>query len=149
MILIKRRTVTCSVHETMPSSNPQDWKLSWSPEWVYPDGGEHSSGGLFDPEGDGAKLGGAGNLAFRFPDNVEGRLQDGNITNHAVEVIADMAAGKYGADVASGERPFSPRLGYTNLCVSAPSCLRLHRLHLRRLHRRLRRCGASAAAWST
>jgi len=95
----------------MPKYDPQDTKNSWSPECVYKGGGMKGTGGLFDPAGDGGKLGGKGNLAFRFPDNVEGRLQDGNITNHAVEVIGDMQAGKYGADVASGERPFFLAVG--------------------------------------
>lgn len=99
-------------HETMPSSDPQDYVLSWSPEAVFPDGGQRGKGGLYDPPGKGGKLGGAGNLAHKFPDDLEGQLQDGNITNHAVKVIADMASGKYGEDVASMKRPFFLAVGF-------------------------------------
>ena len=60
--------------------------MSWSPEAVFPDGGQRGTGGLYDPSGKGDKLGGAGNLAHKFPDDLEGQLQDGNITNHAVKV---------------------------------------------------------------
>ena len=33
-------------------------------------------------------------------------MQDGNITLHAIETIQKMASGGFGADVASGKRPF-------------------------------------------
>ena len=42
----------------MPKYDPQDTKNSWSPECVYKGGGMKGTGGLFDPAGDGGKLGG-------------------------------------------------------------------------------------------
>eukprot|EP01052_Picozoa_sp_SAG31_P028473 SAG31_NODE_2751_length_5144_cov_2.392666_7_plen_92_part_00 len=31
-------------HETMPPGNEQDYKYAWSPEAVYPDGGQRGQG---------------------------------------------------------------------------------------------------------
>eukprot|EP01051_Picozoa_sp_SAG22_P007354 SAG22_NODE_514_length_9568_cov_10.711902_5_plen_218_part_00 len=95
-------------HEGMPSWDPQDARVSWSPEAVYAPKGR---GGLYDPAGVG-KEGGGYALAHRFPDEEEPTLQDGNITNHAVATIEKMASGGYGADVASGARPFFLAVGF-------------------------------------
>jgi iduronate 2-sulfatase len=97
-------------HETMPSWDPQDAHVSWSPEAVFPDGGQRGKGGLFDPPGIGKE--GKGALAHRFPDEEEPTMQDGNITNHAISTIEKMAAGGFGADVASGTRPFFLAVGF-------------------------------------
>lgn len=72
--------------------------------------------GIYDPDGWEAKHGGGGSeghgfLAHRFPDEDEPHMQDGNITDHAIEVIKGLAAGDYGADVASGARPFFLAVG--------------------------------------
>jgi iduronate 2-sulfatase/deleted-in-malignant-brain-tumors protein 1 len=96
-------------HETMPKSDPQDCIHSWSPEACFPNGGERGKGGLYDPDGfpEGGKYG----LAHKFPDEMEPQLQDGNITDHAVQVIQDLASGKFGADVANMSRPFFLAVG--------------------------------------
>ncbi len=39
-------------------------------------------------------------------------MQDGNITDHAVATIEKMASGGFGADVASGKRPFFLAVGF-------------------------------------
>ena len=39
-------------------------------------------------------------------------VQDGNITDHAVATIEKMASGGFGADVASGKRPFFLAVGF-------------------------------------
>ena len=62
-------------------------------------------GGLYDPKGKGAELA-KGAAAYRFEDSYEPMLQDGNLTDHAVEIIGGLASGEYGSDVASGKRPF-------------------------------------------
>ena len=98
-------------HETEPPRDPQDCNVSWSPEAYHPDGGLARRGGLFDPPGDGAKLGGAGKLAHGFADEDEPRLQDGQTTAHALATIERMANGSYGADVANGSRPFFLAVG--------------------------------------
>ena len=51
-------------------------------------------------------------LARRFPDEQEPQSQDGNTTNHAVATIEKMASGGFGADVASGTRPFFLAVGF-------------------------------------
>lgn len=99
-------------HETMPSWDPQDARVSWSPEAFYETGGQRGKGGLFDPPGIGKE--GAGALAHRFPDEEEPRMQDGNITDHAVATIQKMAAGEFGADVASGARKFFLAVGFVS-----------------------------------
>ena len=38
-------------------------------------------------------------------------MQDGNITDHAVQVIQELAGGKYGGDVANMTRPFFLAVG--------------------------------------
>lgn len=91
-------------HETMPSWDAQDYRQSWSPESCYPDGGQRGTGGLYDPAGPGRE--GQGKLVWQVPDEMEPQLQDGNITNHAIATIKKMASGGFGADVASGKRPF-------------------------------------------
>jgi hypothetical protein len=70
-------------HEGMPADDPQDAKISWSPEAYYPDGRGPRKGGLWDP--DPAVPGSSGKLAYRFPDSLEPASQDGNITDHAVK----------------------------------------------------------------
>ena len=103
-------------HETMPSWDPQDARVSWSPEAFYEHGGQNKNGGLWDPKGinppglEGAE--GKGPLAYRFPDEDEPMIQDGNITNHAIATIEKMASGGFGADVASGTRPFFLAVGF-------------------------------------
>ena len=51
----------------MPSWDAQDYRQSWSPEAVYPDGGALQTGGLYDPRGlgppDGKRY-----MSYRFPD---------------------------------------------------------------------------------
>jgi len=98
-------------HDGTPINDPQDARVSWSEEAFYPDGGQDSHGGLFNPKGKGGTLGGKGKLAHGFSDEDEGALQDGNITNHAVGTIQKMANGTYGADVAAGTRPFFLAIG--------------------------------------
>ena len=95
----------------MPLWDAQDYAQSWSPEAYYPDGGQLGSGGLYDPPGVGKKHAG-GKLAWPAPDHLEPQLQDGNLTNHAVETIERMASGGYGEDVASGKRPFFLAVGF-------------------------------------
>eukprot|EP00035_Acanthoeca_spectabilis_P012558 m.224646 g.224646 ORF g.224646 m.224646 type:complete len:318 (-) comp15651_c0_seq5:1120-2073(-) len=98
-------------HETMPASNPQDYILSWDPVAVFPDGGSRGKGGLFDPSNSSVH-GSGGYNAYQFPDEIEGTIQDGNITNHAVETIQGLANGKFGTDVASGDRKFFLAIGF-------------------------------------
>ena len=100
-------------HETMPSWDPQDARVSWSPEAFYETGGQRGKGGLFDPPGIGKE--GKGALAHRFPDEEEPGMQDGNITDHAVATIEKMAAGGFGADVASGARKFFLAVGFVSM----------------------------------
>ena len=95
----------------MPHWDAQDYAQSWSPEAYYPDGGQLGTGGLYDPPGVGKKHAG-GKLAWPAPDHLEPQLQDGNLTNHAVETIERMASGGYGEDVASGKRPFFLAVGF-------------------------------------
>ena len=73
--------------------------------------GQRGKGGLFDPEGTGSE-GKGSPLARRFPDEQEPQSQDGNTTNHAVATIEKMASGGFGADVASGARPFFLAVGF-------------------------------------
>ncbi len=94
-------------HEGMPADDPQDARVSWSPEAYYPRGSQAGHGGLYDPRGISA----GGTLAHRFTDDEEPHLQDGNLTDHAVATIEKMANGSFGADVASGERPFFLAIG--------------------------------------
>ena len=111
-------------HEGMPSWDPQDAHVSWSPEAVFGGAGLKGKGGLYDPSGIG-KEGGGDALAKRVPDDEEPTMQDGNITNHAVATIEKMASGGFGADVASGKRPFFLAVGFhkpvssTRLCAPA------------------------------
>lgn len=98
-------------HETVPASDPQDARVSWSAEAYFDDGGQRKRGGLYDPPGDEPRMGGKG-LAHRFPDADEPRMQDGNLTLHAIATIEKMAAGGFGADVAAGERPFFLAVGF-------------------------------------
>ena len=77
----------------------------------YNDRGQLGTGGLYDPPGVGKKHAG-GKLAWPAPDHLEPQLQDGNLTNHAVETIERMASGGYGEDVASGKRPFFLAVGF-------------------------------------
>ena len=97
-------------HETMPKNDPQDARISWSPEAFYSDGGQLGKGGLYDPVWQPPK-GAAGNLVFRAPDEEEPQMPDGNITDHAVATIERMANGTFGADVANGSRPFFLAVG--------------------------------------
>jgi len=100
-------------HEGTPKEDPQDAHVSWSPEAFYTDGGWKSKvGGLYNPPDPGASLGGRGTLAHGFAEEDEPALQDGNLTAHAVATIERMANGSYGADVASGARPFFLAIGY-------------------------------------
>eukprot|EP00937_MAST-01D_sp_MAST-1D-sp2_P006843 g6843.t1 len=97
-------------HETMPADDPQDARVSWSPEAFYAAGGQRGHGGLYDPEekGEGAA---PGTLAHGFSEAEEAALQDTNITAHAVATIQRLANGSFGADVANGSRPFFLAVG--------------------------------------
>jgi hypothetical protein len=95
-------------HETMPADDPQDARISWSPEAFYADGGQRGKGGLYDPIG---QTKGQSRTVSRVPDKDEPSMQDGNITDHAVATIERMANGTYGADVANGTRPFFLAIG--------------------------------------
>ena len=99
-------------HETMPASDPQDARRSWSREAFYPTGGQKQHGGLYDPPGKGGALGGHGKLVHRFAAEDEPSLQDGNLTLHAVATIERMANGSFGMDVADGSRPFFLAIGF-------------------------------------
>ena len=94
-------------HETMPSFDPQDCTHSWSPEAVFSRGKKPA--GLWDPTGDPENN--ATGLAEQVPDADEPKMQDGNITDHAVDVIKGLASGVYGDDVASGVKPFFLAIG--------------------------------------
>jgi iduronate 2-sulfatase len=97
-------------HEKMPADDPQDARISWSPEAFYPDGGDGGkAGGLYDPQGE--PVGSAEHTAYQADDAAEPAMQDGNITDHAIATIERMANGTFGEDVASGERPFFLAVG--------------------------------------
>ena len=95
-------------HETMPAEDPRDARVSWSREAFYATGGK-GAGGLFDP--DAQPKGSADRTVFRAPDVDEPSMQDGNLTDHAVSTIEQLANGTFGADVAQGERPFFLAIG--------------------------------------
>ena len=69
-----------------PSQGPdcvqQDVAYSWSEEAIFQEGKVRM---LWDPSGGSEGAGGA--LAHAFNDSYEPQLQDGNITNHALDVI--------------------------------------------------------------
>ena len=93
------------------NNHEQDAAYSWSPESIFPQGGEEQrSPGIYDPPGKERQLGAVG-LAYRLDDELEPQLQDGNLTAHAVKTIQGLASGKFGEDVAAGTRPFFLAVG--------------------------------------
>ena len=100
-------------HETTPANDPQDARVSFSPEAYYAGGGQRGRGGLYDPDEKGAGAA-PGQLAHQFSfgsDVDEAVMQDTNITAHAVATIERLANGSFGADVAAGRRPFFLAVG--------------------------------------
>jgi len=151
-----------------PGCKSQDAAFSWSPESLFKCkiGGNLSAAcpsyggqdlrklGIYDPPGKGGKLGGEGKQAHQFSDADEPKLQDGNLTDHAVKTIeglaryiripavsplsnpccSSLASGKYGADVASGKRPFFLAIGLHKPHVPwwAPARFWQYEAHIRR-----------------
>ena len=97
-------------HEKMPAYDPQDANISWSREAYYPRA--RGAGGLFDPD----DVKGVHDLAHAFEGEDEAKLQDTQITSHAVSTIEKMANGSYGQDIAKGERKFFLAIGYVGKC---------------------------------